>query len=84
MFLDIDGGIFNCSDCLCESIGIIRDSSLIVMEVDLRSQEERKRTLKYFINSKQIEYYFSYLPSKVRFEVCYYIIFPYITLNSIT
>lgn len=55
------------------------------MEVDLRCKESKKRTLKYFINGKQLEYFFIDLPSKVNFVVYYLVniycyILHYITL----
>lgn len=50
------------------------------MEVDLRTKEENKRTLKYFVNNKQLKFTFTCLPSEVRFAVCNYFILNYFFL----
>ena len=46
-----------------------------MMEVDLRDDNENKRTLHYFIDGKQQKAYFNNLPPSVIFAVCYFFSF---------
>lgn len=68
------GVVFNCNNKLVGKIDNKENVSLITMEVDLRSKESKKRTLKYFVNNKQLNHHFINLPSKVNFVVYYLII----------
>lgn len=43
------------------------------MEVDLTSEEKKKRYLYFFIKNKLADVFFSGLPESVKFGVCIYI-----------
>lgn len=74
-----DGDVVNSNNKVVGDIGFNNNGHLISMEADLRSvEEEKKRTLKYFVNGIQQSFYFTNLPSEVVFAVCYYIIKHYI------
>lgn len=62
--------MYNSNNRLLKQTKEINDCALVTMEIDLRSKEEKKRTLRYFINNVQLMYYFTNLPSKVKFAVC--------------
>lgn len=49
---------------------LAKNGDVIIFEVDMRSKEREKRTMKMFINGKQQKYYFYNLPETVRFCVC--------------
>lgn len=49
--------------------GIVNEGDVVIMEVDLRSDDKSKRTLHFFIGGKQQKIFFSELPSKVQFGV---------------
>lgn len=49
--------------------GSLKIGDLIEMEMDLRSKEESKRTLHFFINSVQLKTFFCGVPEKVYFAV---------------
>lgn len=55
--------------------GIVNEGDVVIMEVDLRSEEKSKRTLHFFIGGKQQKIFFSELPSKVQFGVFFRKIF---------
>lgn len=53
---------------------VAKNGDVLIFEVDLRSKERKKRTLKMFINGRQQKYFFYNLPDSVRFFVCYRIL----------
>lgn len=55
----------------------IGEDDIIEMLVDLRSKEEEKRKLKFFIRGKQMKNYFKGLPSSVVFAVLLFFFFPH-------
>lgn len=74
-----DGEIYNSIKLVGKKDSIF-ERLLVTMEVDLRSVEEEKRTLRFFLNNKRQDYYFTKVPSKVTFAVYYFIIIYFVIL----
>lgn len=47
----------------------IDDGDILTMEIDLRSNKKERRILKYYLNEKRQEIYFTHLPSSVKLAV---------------
>lgn len=79
MYLNKDEELLNCGNKLVGEVERINNYSSISMEIDLRSEKE-KRTLKYIVDDVEQRCYFNNLPSEVKFAVSFYIILYYTIL----
>lgn len=57
------------------SADVPSDGDEVALEVDLRSNEKSKRTLHFFVKGKQQRIYFTGLPDRVKFAVCFFSLF---------
>ena len=64
-----DTYLHNCCRKENRTIPLLQDGACIVMELNLTSSDPSKRTLRFIVSGNKLKYYFSHVPSSVKFAV---------------
>lgn len=70
LHFSVAGEICDASNNYIGSGDKVYDNSTMTIELDLKSNEEKKRIIRFIVDDKQQEYYFYNVPLSVEVGVC--------------